>query len=179
MAAPETHGAVEAHGVFPPFDPQHFGSQLFWLAVSFGLLYLVLSRFLLPRVGQILEERRDKIADDLDEAGRLNEEAKAAERAYENALADARARAHGIAADAKAKIDAEIAEETDKVDAEMDAKSEEAEARIREAKTEALGHVQEIAATTAAAIVEKLIGKAPSEADAGKAVKDSANISAR
>ncbi|WP_022699038.1 F0F1 ATP synthase subunit B [Euryhalocaulis caribicus] len=171
MAAPETHGATEAHGVFPPFDPQYFGSQLFWLVVSFGLLYLVLSRFLLPRLGQILEERRDKIADDLDEAGRLNEEAKAAATAYENALADARAKAHTIAADAKAKIDAEIAEETGKVEAEMDAKHEEAESRIREAKAEALAHVQEIAGSATSAIVEKLIGKAPTDAEAQKAVK--------
>ncbi len=176
MAAPVQ--AVETAGdhaqVFPPFDAQYFVPQLFWLAIAFGLLYLVLSRFLLPRLSQIIEERRDRIADDLDEAGRLNEEAKAAAKAYENALADARAKAHNIAADARAKIEAEVAEENARAEAEIDGKNKEAAARIRESKAAAMSNVRSIATTATVAMVEKLIGKVPSEAEAEKAAETAA-----
>jgi len=172
MAAPEPEAyGAEVSGVFPPFDSQFFGSQLFWLAIAFGVLYFILSRSLLPRLGQILEERRDKIADDLDEAERLNEEAKAAEAAYEKALADARAKAHAIAAEARAKIDAEIAEQAAKVDAEIDAKNAEAEARIAAAKADALSEVDSIAVSAAESVFEKLAGKAPKSGAAEKAVQ--------
>ena len=170
MAAPEEHGA-EAAGVFPPFDPQYFGSQLFWLAISFGVLYLALSRFLLPRLSQILEERRDKIADDRDEAERLSEEAKAAVASYELALADARAKAHKIAGDARAKVDAEIAAEAIKIDEEIATRNADADARINEAKAAAITHIDSIASETAVSLVEKLIGKAPSQSDAEKAIR--------
>jgi F-type H+-transporting ATPase subunit b len=68
-----THAGTEvpggAHeGAFPPFDSTHFMSQLIWLAITFGALYLLMSRVALPRVAAILKERSDKIASDLDAA---------------------------------------------------------------------------------------------------------------
>src|ERR1700674_5909168 len=86
------------HGVFPPFDKETFFSQLFWLAICFVALYVMASKLILPRVGSIIAERRDRIAGDLAEAGRMKDEADAAVAAYEKALADARARAQAIAA---------------------------------------------------------------------------------
>src|SRR5690606_27801834 len=60
--------AAEHGGAFPPFDPTFFPSQLLWLAVTFGALYWLSSRVLLPRLSGIIEDRRDRIADDLAEA---------------------------------------------------------------------------------------------------------------
>ena len=73
---PGAHGSVEigvpageAHGAgFPPFDVHTFPSQLIWLAIAFAALYLLMSRIALPRIANILEERHDRIADDLEEA---------------------------------------------------------------------------------------------------------------
>ncbi len=70
--------ARHGSGVFPPFDSTHFASQLLWLAITFGLFYLLMSKVIIPRIGGILETRHDRIAQDLDEASRLKGEADAA-----------------------------------------------------------------------------------------------------
>ncbi len=79
-ATDDTHATTEAHGgngghsdVFPPFDPASFGSQLLWLALSFAALYILMSKIALPRIGEILEVRRDRIEGDLAEAERLRQ----------------------------------------------------------------------------------------------------------
>ena len=92
-----------ARGGFPPFNPQTFASQLFWLAITFVLLYVLMARLALPRVGAIIDDRQKRIAGDLAEAERLKEQSDAAVAAYEKALADARARAQAIANETRDK----------------------------------------------------------------------------
>src|SRR5687768_13434717 len=84
-------------GPFPPFDSQHFVSQLVWLAIVFIALYVLTSRVALPRVAGILEARRERVAGDLAEAQRLKTDSDAALSAYEASLADARNRAQALA----------------------------------------------------------------------------------
>lgn len=155
----EAHGA-EAADVFPPFDPAHFSSQLFWLAITFAVLYLLLSRVFLPRVGDILERRSGRIANDIDEAERLNEQAKASKVALEQSLAEARAKGRNMASEARASVEAEIAADSAKVDAELETKMVAAREKIEGMKAKALEHVDEIAIDTADAIVSALGSKA-------------------
>ena len=82
---------------FPPFQKDTFASQLVWLVLIFGVLYLLMSRVELPRIGQIMASRQDRIEADLAEARRLKDESDAAIAAYEKALADARGRAQALA----------------------------------------------------------------------------------
>jgi F-type H+-transporting ATPase subunit b len=173
MMAEESSGAgadYAAEAAFPPFDPTYFASQLFWLAISFVLLYVLLSRFVLPRIGGAIEERRDRIADNLDASADMKAQADETEQAYQKALSDARARAQSVAAEAKADADREIAEATREADAELDAKLAEGEARIQKMREKALGEVRSIAAGAAAAAAERLAGLEISDADAEKAV---------
>jgi len=143
---------------FPPFDPSTFPSQLLWLAITFGLFYLFLKRVVLPRIGGILEVRRDRIAQDLDQASRMKEEADAAVAAYEQELAEARRKASAIAQEARDAAKAEAEAERRRVEAELEAKLSSAENRIAEIKNAALADVGTIAEETAAAIVRQLIG---------------------
>lgn len=172
----ETHGAAEtgahteasadAHGKagFPPFEPTYFPSQLLWLAITFGLFYVFLKKVVLPRIGSILEVRRDRIAHDLDTAARLKEDADAAIAAYEQELADARAKSNKIAQDARdaAKADAEA--ERKQVEAALNAKLVEAEGRIATVRASAMKDVGAIAEETATAIVQALVGSADTAA---------------
>ncbi|MCF6293301.1 MAG: hypothetical protein L3J04_07905, partial [Robiginitomaculum sp.] len=100
----------------PQLDFSTFPSQIFWLAIAFGILYLALSRIFIPRIGGVLEERCDRIADDLDMAVSMKADADAAVIAYENSLKKAAERANSIAADNKSKISAEITEELEAQD---------------------------------------------------------------
>lgn len=156
----ETEVALDPppEGSFPPFDSSTFPSQLLWLAITFGLFYLFLKRVALPRIASILEVRRDRIAQDLDEAARMKDEADAAVAAYEQELAEARRKAAAIAQEARDEAKAEAEAERRKVEATLDAKLEKAETRISEIKSTALADVGGIAEETAGAIFEQLVG---------------------
>lgn len=165
-------GAEEhaAEREFPPFDSTFFASQLLWLVVTFVALYLLMSRVVLPRIGGILEDRRDRIARDLEQAERLKQQSTNAIASYEKALADARARAFGIAGEARDAAKAEAAARQSQTEAALDEKLAAAEKRIGEVKRKALADVGEIASSAAEAVVERLIGTRPSAGEVREAV---------
>ncbi len=170
-AGDAAHGAAEhGGGAFPPFDPTYFASQIFWLAVTFAVFYWLMKQVAIPRISSILEVRRDRIQQDLDEAQRMKDEADAAHEAYEHELSQARARAQKIAADARDKAKVEADAERARVDAALSEKLAIAEASIGEIRAKALSQVGSIATETADAIVRQLTGAAPTKAEIGTAI---------
>ncbi|GAB4577097.1 MAG: F0F1 ATP synthase subunit B [Roseibium sp.] len=168
--------AAAEHGAgFPPFDATTFASQLLWLAITFAVFYWIMKNVAMPRLAGILEDRKDRIAGDLSEANRLKEETDAAIAAYEQALAEARNKAHGIAHDTRAKLKAEQEARREKAETELGEKLKAAEAHIAGIKTEALSQIEDIAGETTSALVEQLIGKAPTKTDLNKALKSAMN----
>lgn len=157
-------------GVFPPFDSQTYPSQILWLVITFGLFYMLMQKVIAPRIGSILEHRHDRIAQDLDEAGRMKAEADAAIETYEKELAAARAKAGSIAATARAEAKAKADAERAAIEAELSAKITAAEARIADIKAQAFAEVGTIAEETTSAIVEQLIGAKASEGELKAAV---------
>ena len=156
--------------VFPPLDPGTFAPQLVWLALSLGLLYLLLKRVALPRVGEVIEERADRVRRDLQQAEKLKADTEAALANYEQALSEARAKANATAKGMRDKLTAEVDKERAKVEAAIAAKLAEAERRIAETKTRALTSVGDIAGEVAGAIVSRLIGKEVSKDEVKKAL---------
>jgi F-type H+-transporting ATPase subunit b len=167
----ETTEHSEAPVGFPPFDASTFASQLLWFAITFAVLYVVVSRVAIPQIGSIIDKRRARIDGDLKEAERLRSETDKAIAAYEAALADARKNAHSIAEETRTSIKADLDGKRKVVEDDLGKKVAEAEARIQANKNEALGRVGEIAADTAAALVTQLTGEA-NPADVQKAVND-------
>jgi F-type H+-transporting ATPase subunit b len=169
-------GATEqpAHGGghFPPFESHTFASQVLWLAIVFAALYWVMARFALPRIGAILEARRERIAGDLAAAQRLKDQSDAAIAAYEKALADARARAQALANETREKQAAAAEARRKALEAELNAKIAEAEKAIAATRSAAMANVHGIAAEAAAAIVERLTGLAPASQEVATAVGD-------
>lgn len=179
---PETEATAQgteadggAHGgAFPPLDPSTFPSQLLWLAIAFGLMYLLMSRVALPRVAAVLEARRGRISGDLARAKSLRDETQAVIADYEAKLAEARKQANAIAQEARAGVNAQIEKERADVEARLAAKVADAEARILAAKAQALSGVSEIAQTAAQDIVASLTGGTVTAAAAAKAVSEAA-----
>lgn len=151
------HGE-EANGTFPPFDSSTFPSQLLWLVITFGLFYLFLQRVVLPRIGAIFETRSDRIAQDLDQAARMRDEADEAIAAYEQELADAKSKANEIGQAARDSAKAEADAERKAAEAELDEKLEGSAAQIEKIKQAAMSDIGTIAEDTAAAILEALTG---------------------
>ena len=157
--------------VFPPFDATTFASQLLWFAITFGALYLLMSRIALPQIGSIIDKRKARIEGDLKEAERLRGETDKAIAAYEQALADARKNAHSIAEETRNSIKADLDGKRKSVEDDLGKKVAEAEARISRNKDEALGRVNEIAVDTTTALVMRLTGEA-NAADVDAAVAE-------
>jgi F-type H+-transporting ATPase subunit b len=159
-------------GPFPPFNAETFASQLVWLAVTFVALYVLTARVALPRVASILQARRDWIADNLAEAQRQKAESDEALAAYERSLADARNRAQTLANQVREKQSAQAEAARKALEQTLNTQFAEAEKSIAAAKLAAMGNVRGIAAEAANAIVERMIGSAPTGAAVEAAVTD-------
>ena len=166
------HPAEGGHGGFPPFQSQTFASQLIWLAIAFVLLYVLVVKLALPRVASIIESRQKRIADDLAEAEKLKTRSDEAVAAYEKALADARARAQTIANETREKQQAAAQATRKTLEDQLNVKLAEAEKSITATKQAAMANVRAIAEDAVRAIVERLIGSAPSDKAVAEAVAD-------
>jgi F-type H+-transporting ATPase subunit b len=172
MAETTAHTEAPEHHAFPPFDKQHFPSQLFWLVVTFLLLYALMARIALPRIAGIFAERSKRIGDDLAAANRFKEQSEAANAAYLKSLADARARAQAIAKETHDQQAAAADANNKKLEAQLHEKLAAAEQSIASTRAAAMGNVSGIATETASAIVERLIGNAPAPGDVTAAIAE-------
>ena len=173
MAETSSHTEAPAgHTKFPPFESEHFPSQLVWLAISFVLLYALMSRIALPRIGGIMAERSKVISDDLAAAERLKEQSNAAAAAYEKSLADARGRAQAIASATREQQARETEDLHKRLEAQLHERLAAAEQSIAKSRGAAMSNVKSIAAETASAIVERLIGHRPRDEEIAAALGD-------
>jgi F-type H+-transporting ATPase subunit b len=161
------------HDVFPPFDVTTFPSQLFWLAVTFVLLYWLLAKVAIPRISGIVAARAGKIADDLGAAERAQSDSEAAREGYEKALAEARGRGFAIAEEARNTAKAAADVERKGIETSLAARLAEAESRIAGIKTRALAEVGTIAGEATGAIVKALAGADVQRLEVERAVADS------
>lgn len=165
-----TTGARQEPAGFPPFKTETYPSQLFWLAISFCFLFVVLWRVAGPRINSAITGRRNTINGAINDAAKSRADAEAAQGAYEAALAKARARANALAEETRSKLNAEIAH----AKAEADAKAHEAmtaaDARIAATRESAKSAVTAAARDAAIAIVERLTGDKVTADEAAKAL---------
>ena len=164
-------GGAPAHAAgLPQLDFATFPPQLIWLAITFVVLYVMMARVALPRISQVLEERQNKIEGNLKKAETLKKEAEAAAGAYEKALDEARAEAHGIMLETHNRIAEEAARKQAELNEELETDIKAAEARILEARDTAMAGLSEIAAEVALCAAEKVSGETLSEADVTKVI---------
>jgi F-type H+-transporting ATPase subunit b len=154
----------------PQLNPLDWAPQIVWLVITFSILYVLMKQVALPRIGSVIEARQARILGDLETADKLRRETQEAIAAYEQALAEAKARAHAIAQESGNKLKDEVAAERAALEKDLAARSAEAERRINEAKTAALKDVNAVATETAADIVQRLIGIAPSKSEVSAAL---------
>lgn len=154
----------------PQLNAADFAPQLVWLAITFVVLYLLMAKLALPKIGRAIDARALKITADLDRAAKLKDEAAGLLAAYEKALADARAQAQATikAASERMQKDADAREGV--LAKKLAADSEAAEGRIRAARDQAMASLTQVAADITKAAAEKLIGLPVNDAAAAAAV---------
>ncbi|GAA3866430.1 F0F1 ATP synthase subunit B' [Celeribacter arenosi] len=155
QVADVAHGAAESVGM-PQLDIATFPNQIFWLLVTLVVIYFLLSKIALPRISSVLAERSGTIMNDIAAAEELKLKAADAEKAYDAALAEAKAEAHRISLETRAGIQAELDVATAKADAQIAAKAAESEKAIAEIRDGAIESVKEVANDTAKEIIAAL-----------------------
>ncbi len=147
-----------------------YPSQVFWLVVSFAALFVIMWRVAVPRISDALEARQRRIDDNLERAQEIRAEAEAAMEAYEKSLAQARADAQSRIAQANQELADAAAKHEAALTERLQARLAESEAGIAAAVDAALDNLRDVAVEVAQAATERLVGEAPTEADAGAAV---------
>lgn len=179
----DTHATTEAaggHGAkpgLPQLDVTTFPSQLFWLLISFVILYVVIARIAAPKIGGVIAERAGRIKGDLDAAAKAKRDSEAAVAGYEKALSDARSRALKNSDELRNKVQAEINAKNDEAAKQLAADTAKAEARIAEMRKNAMARVGDVAKDAAAEIVAKLTGEAAHAGDVDAAVRNALKAS--
>ena len=166
--------AGDASGGLPQLDIATWPNQLFWLLITFTLLFLLMNYVVTPKISAVLEGRRDKISGDLEKAKEANANAKAMQDTYEKALANARAdagekaQAATKAANEKAaKAEADLAKKLAK-------KLASAEQKLATMRDEAMANLNDVATEAAQDTVKKLIGVKATKAEVTKQIKAAA-----
>ncbi|MGE5260419.1 MAG: ATP F0F1 synthase subunit B [Actinomycetota bacterium] len=155
----------------PQLNPLDWAPQIIWLIITFGILYLLMVKVVLPQIGGVIDARAAHIANDLAQADKLRRQTEEAIAAYEQALAEAKQKAHAIIDAGRVKLKEEIAWERNKLERELAKKGTEAEARIAAAKASAMKDVNAVATDVASDIVRQLTGSAPAKGEIEKAVE--------
>jgi F-type H+-transporting ATPase subunit b len=163
-------GGGQGETTFPPFDAVNFTPMLIWLFLSFGLLYILMSKIALPQVESILHARANKIASDIAEANAFRAKSEEAAAALDKTIADAKAMALALAQETHARLAAEIEANRLALEAELTARLAASEMQILEMKAKAMGNVEAIASEAAAAIIQHITGKPADQEAIAKAI---------
>lgn len=155
----------------PQLDPSSFPSQLFWLIISFAILYSIMVRKVLPKITNVVQNRQDKIANDLEKANRLKEEAENLEAEYKSSLEKTRHKANSIVAKANTRMSELAVKKHEEMDNELFKKGLEAQEKISAARSKAVNDLSSVASELSSVIVEKLASLKVGKKEADKVVK--------
>lgn len=179
--ADPTHGAgdvvdlhAEGHptgGGLPQLDTSTFPSQLFWLFVSFGIMYMIFSRRTLPEISGVLENRQNHIQGDLETAERLKGDAQKAQQTYEASLQNARDAASKALNDAQDAVKAKADKQAEAFREKLEQEVREMEKRLAGAKQSAMDDMNTIAAEIASEAAKRIVGINPDIEQAKTVVK--------
>ncbi|KQY79689.1 MULTISPECIES: ATP synthase F0 subunit B' [unclassified Brevundimonas] len=175
----DTHASTEAaHGEggggLPQFEFQHWFGQIVYLIILFALLYWLMAKVFVPRLRGVIDQRAATISDAVSAARQVQAEAAGQAEQAKAEVEAARASSRSMAAAAKARVTEQAAARAAEEEAVVNARIAEAETAIGRTRDAAMTNVSSIASDTAAAIVERLTGKAPTAAEAAAAVKGAA-----
>lgn len=170
-AAEKAHGKDGASAGLPQMDISWFPTQIFWLLISFSVLYVVFSKKVLPELSTIIEDRRTHIQNDLDSAQSLKEEAESVQQAYEEILEDARQSSTASFAKIDYDLKTKAMNEQQAFQERATNETQAFEGRLSAAKDAAMKDMEAIAAEMAALAAEKLVGMPADLSNAKSAVK--------
>ena len=165
--------SLAAGAGMPQLDSTYWASQAFWLVLIFTLLYLVLSKMFIPKIKESLDDRENKIKDDLDEAQKLKFVAEEKLREYEITIEKTKKEAQRVIFESKNKLSFEIQNKKKEIEKEIDAEVKNAEKEIENLKKDSLISISTISEDMASKVIEMVSGEPLNQSSIKAAVLES------
>ena len=147
-----------AEAGMPQLDPKYWISQVFWLVLTFGILYILISKYFLPKIKKNLDDRENKIKNDLEEAKNLKDLAEQKQSEYELILRNAKKEVLKIFLDSKNKLNKEIQAKKNNIEREIDTELAKANEEITALKNSSVKDIHKISEDLASKIIEEISG---------------------
>jgi len=165
---------LAAEAGMPQLDPTYWASQAFWLILIFTLLYLALSKMFIPKIKESIDDRENKIKDDLDEAQKLKLIAEEKLKEYEITIENSKKEVQKIIFESKNKLNSEIQNKKREIEKEIELEVKSAEREIEDLKKESLASIVAISEEMASKVIEMVSGEQLNQSSVKAAVLESA-----
>jgi len=164
---------LAAEAGMPQLDPTYWASQAFWLILIFTLLYLSLAKMFIPKIKEGIDDRENKIKDDLDEAQKIKLITEEKHKDYEITIENAKKEVQKIIFESKNKLNSEIQNKKKKIEKEIEAEVRSAEQEIEKLKKDSLASISTISEEIASKVIEVVSGEPLNQSSVKAAVLES------
>ena len=161
-----------AEAGMPQLDPTYWASQAFWLILVFSILYLSIAKFYLPKIKNNLDNRENKIKEDLDAANKFKDVSETKLKEYEKILENSKKEVIKILLESKSKLDKDIQTKKSNMEKEIENEISKAQEEITELKKNSISDIQNISKDIASNIIENISGDKLNESSIKAAVED-------
>ncbi len=161
-----------AEAGMPQLDPKYWASQAFWLILVFTILYISIAKFYLPKIKSNLDNRENRIKDDIEDANKFNELSDLKLKEYEKILENAKKEVIKIHIESKNLLDKEIQTKKNTIEKEIEKEITKAQKEIGDLKKNSISDIQKISENIASSIIEKISGDKLNESSIKAAVED-------
>ena len=163
--------AAESGGM-PQLNPEFWISQIFWLILTFGTMYVILSKFILPKISNNLESRKSQILENIEAAEKQREDSEAKLKEYDEIILKSKSEAKSIFNQTREKVLKDIVAKKEVLDKQIDDEINKAEEEIQVLRVGALDKINKIAIETSSELLEKLIGSGVNSSSISAIVDD-------
>ena len=167
--------AAESGGM-PQLNPEFWISQIFWLIITFGILFIVLTKVILPKISDNLETRKSQILENIETADKQKEESQKKIDEYEKIILDSKLKAKSYFNEAREKILDDINKKRAALEKDLDEEISEVEKELSDLKNKSGEKINKIAAETSAELIKELIGEEVNSSSIAAIVKDQSKI---
>ena len=161
-----------AEAGMPQLNPKYWASQAFWLILVFTILYISIAKFYLPKIKNNLDNRENRIKDDLEDANKFKELSESKQKEYEKILEDAKKEINKIHVESKNTLDKDINTKKQSIEKEIEKEISKAQKEISDLKKNSISDIQRISENIASNIIEKISGDKLNENSIKATVED-------
>ena len=163
---------IAAEEGMPQLNPEYWISQIFWLTIIFFILYILLSKLILPKISEILESRKSKILTNLEQAEKFKKESEVNLKKYETIIKDAKNQSNLIISNARKQLNEDIKNKKNQLEKDIEKETEKVESEIKIFKKNSLSNVNKIAIEISSGLIKDIVDVEVNKSNVSAIVED-------